>query len=61
MFQEKDYLDHRYFYKRACYLASLAAGIKSSNLPFSMEFEHLNGDERKPVLILSSLHGIARF
>lgn len=61
MFQEKDYLDYRYFYKRACYLASLAAGIKSSHLPVSMDFEHLHGDERKPVLILSSLHGMSTF
>src|SRR5277367_1261918 len=60
-FQEKDYLDYRYFYKRACYLCSLAVGIKSSNLPISMEFEHLHGDERKPVLILSSLHGYHSF
>jgi len=60
-FQEKDYLDYRYFYKRACYLSCLAAGIKSSNLPISMAFEHLHGDERKPVLILSSLHGIISF
>ena len=51
-------MDHRYFYKRACYLASLAAGIKTFNLPVSMDFEHLHGDERRPVLVLSSLRGI---
>lgn len=54
IFQEKDYLDLRYFYKRAYYLAVLAASIRSelgSSVVFA--FEHCNGNRLLPVLKLS--------
>lgn len=57
IFQEKDFIDHRYFYKKASYLASLAAAIKSSALNVSISFGYLHDDERSPVLILSSAQG----
>ncbi|KAI7865088.1 Nrap protein [Spinellus fusiger] len=52
VFQEKDSMNHRYFYKRACYLAVLAHAIKKSNLGLKLEFSTLNGDMRKPVLLV---------
>ena len=54
IFQEKDYLDHRYFYKRACYLAFLAKAIKSSDIAQHVKwtYEHVDGDTRRPVIIL---------
>ncbi|KAF2000997.1 Nrap protein [Amniculicola lignicola CBS 123094] len=54
IFQDKDYLNHRYFYKRAFYLACLAAGIKKSKEHrFKVSFDCLNGSYLQPVLIIS--------
>lgn len=52
IFQEKDYLNHRYFYKRAYYLACLAAGIKKNEIcPFRLSFDCLHGNSLLPILI----------
>ncbi|RYN90026.1 U3 small nucleolar RNA-associated protein 22 [Alternaria tenuissima] len=51
IFTDKDYLNHRYFYKRSYYLACLAAGIKSSKEhKFKLSFDTLNGNQLQPVL-----------
>jgi U3 small nucleolar RNA-associated protein 22 len=55
LFQEKDHMNYRYFYKRAYYLAVLAAAIqdkKSGMSKCKIEFSTFNGDQRKPILIL---------
>lgn len=53
IFQEKDYLNHRYFYKRAFYLACLAAGIKKSKEhKFKLSFDRLNGNQLQPILVV---------
>lgn len=53
LFQEKDYLNHRYFYKRAYYLACVTAGIKNSTEhEFMIEFDCLNGNQLQPVLVI---------
>jgi U3 small nucleolar RNA-associated protein 22 len=53
LFQEKDYLNHRYFYKRAYYLACVAAGIKkSAGSRFKLTFDCLNGNQLQPVLVV---------
>ncbi|KAF1839666.1 Nrap protein [Decorospora gaudefroyi] len=53
LFQDKDYLNHRYFYKRAYYLACLAAGIKASKEhKFDLSFDCLNGNELQPILVV---------
>jgi U3 small nucleolar RNA-associated protein 22 len=53
LFQDKDYLNHRYFYKRAYYLACLAAGIKASKEhKFDLSFGCLNGNQLQPVLVV---------
>ena len=52
LFQEKDYLNHRYFYKRAYYLACLAAGIRDNQtFDFQLAFDCLHGNSLLPVLI----------
>ncbi|KHJ31757.1 putative pre-rrna processing protein utp22 [Erysiphe necator] len=52
IFQSKDYLNYRYFYKRAYYLAYLAAKLESSSKErFEYNFEHLHGNELHPILI----------
>lgn len=55
IFQEKDYLNYRYFYKRAYYLACIVAGIQESvKEDFSLEFEYLNGNSLHPILVVKS-------
>ncbi|KAK4166544.1 putative nucleolar protein 6 [Cladorrhinum sp. PSN259] len=49
--QEKDYLDLRYFYKRAYYLAVIAATVqKEFGSEGELSYEHLNGNPLCPVL-----------
>lgn len=53
LFQEKDYLNHRFFYKRAYFLACLAAGIKASkHHKFDLSFDCLNGNQLQPILVV---------
>ncbi|CAI6338409.1 unnamed protein product [Periconia digitata] len=53
IFQDKDYLNHRYFYKRAYYLACLAAGIKKSKESgFKLSFDSLGGNQLQPILVV---------
>ncbi|KAI5919746.1 nrap protein [Camillea tinctor] len=52
LFQEKDYLNFRYFQRRAYYIAYIAAGLRksfSSTLDFT--FDLLNGNSLLPVLL----------
>ncbi|KAK3677175.1 U3 snoRNP protein [Recurvomyces mirabilis] len=53
LFQEKDYLNYRYFYKRAYYLACLAAAIQSAHRDtYEVQFSDFRGDQLKPVLVI---------
>ncbi|KAH6602709.1 hypothetical protein BASA61_000874 [Batrachochytrium salamandrivorans] len=57
LFQEKDHVNHRYFHKRAYYLAVIAAELlKQGKGEFNVtiEFEAFQNDLRKPILILTS-------
>lgn len=51
IFQEKDYLNYRYFYKRAYYLATIAAELHTAVSDLSLEYEYLNGNSLHPVLV----------
>ena len=63
MFQEKDYMNYRYFYKRAYFLAVLAASLKENKLGLNvkMEFGTLDGDNRRPILLLKPSGGRYHF
>lgn len=51
--QEKDYLNYRYFYKRAYYLACIAAGLQNEEEePFDLSMENLHGNDLQPVLVV---------
>ena len=51
IFQEKDYLNYRYYYKRAYYLACIAAGLQQSiQEEYTIKFEYLNGNELHPII-----------
>ncbi|TFK71882.1 Nrap protein [Pluteus cervinus] len=54
LFQEKDYLNGRFFHKRAYYLAALAKAIKDSKqLPVDVAFNSLVDDSRLTTLVLT--------
>ncbi|KAL2072272.1 hypothetical protein VTL71DRAFT_11615 [Oculimacula yallundae] len=56
IFQEKDYLNYRYFYKRAYYLACIADGLHESTLgDMSLSFDYLHGNTLHPILIVKPL------
>ena len=56
IFEEKDYLNYRYFYKRAYYLACLAAGLqKSHRSEFKISFALFRNDPLKPTLVVCPL------
>lgn len=53
MFQDKDYQNMRYFYRRAYFLAYTTVGLKAKlGGDMSMEFEYLNDNHFLPVLVL---------
>ena len=52
MLQEKDYLNDRFFHKRALYLAHLAMRI-SKEFQVELEYGSTNNDARQTVLILT--------
>ncbi len=52
IFQEKDYINMRYFYKRAYYLAYIARGLrKAHESSMDLTFDYLNGNSLLPVLV----------
>jgi U3 small nucleolar RNA-associated protein 22 len=57
IFQEKDYSNYRYHHKRACYLAVLAGAIKASKKKLEIEYSTLNGDLRRPILLVKPVNG----
>lgn len=51
LFQEKDYTNYRYFYRRAFYLACLAAGIHAAHgRRLSLKYEYHHDDPLRPIL-----------
>ncbi|KAI9208235.1 Nrap protein [Polychytrium aggregatum] len=54
LFQDKDHLNYRYTYKRAFYLAVLAAELGKSKHGFSASFQAFHDNRNRPVLVLKS-------
>ncbi|KKZ62074.1 hypothetical protein EMCG_03437 [[Emmonsia] crescens] len=58
LFQKKDYLNYRYFHKRAYYVACIAAGIKDAGEPgFKISWSYQEGDTLRPVILLEPTEG----
>ncbi|KAI9797879.1 MAG: hypothetical protein M1833_005079 [Piccolia ochrophora] len=58
LFQEKDYLNYRYFHKRAYYLARIAAGLQGApKTNFSVHFALLNDNHLQPTIIVNLSKG----
>lgn len=60
LFQPKDYLNYRAFYKRAFYVAWLAEHLvpllRAAHLPVKVQYTFANGDVLCPALRLESIH-----
>ncbi|KAI8627596.1 pre-rRNA processing protein utp22 [Xylariaceae sp. FL1651] len=54
MFSEKDYRDFRYFYKRAFFLAYIAAALRQQFAGMDFAYTTLNGNALLPVLVARS-------
>ncbi|KAJ5555496.1 Nrap protein [Penicillium sp. DV-2018c] len=54
LFQEKDYVNFRYFHKRAYYVACMALGIQetANTLGFDVKFSPQDGDSLRPLILL---------
>ena len=53
IFQEKDYLNYRYFHKRAFYLACIATGIlEAEDSSFTIEYALQNDNQLQPIIIV---------
>jgi U3 small nucleolar RNA-associated protein 22 len=58
LLQDKDYLNHRYFNKRAYYLACLAAGIQSATgLKVNVEYGYQNSNRLQPIILVKPVIG----
>ncbi|KAI0474968.1 pre-rRNA processing protein utp22 [Xylariaceae sp. FL0804] len=51
-FQEKDYRDFRYFWKRAYYLACVTAGLRKRFSGMDFSYANLNGNPLLPILVV---------
>ncbi|KAJ1797239.1 U3 snoRNP protein [Coemansia sp. RSA 2399] len=60
LFQDRDHLNFRYFYKRAFYVAVLFVGLQQSALRdvFDMEIEYVHGDRRLPIVAMRPQKGV---
>lgn len=53
LFQKKDYVNHRYFYKRAYYVACVAAGIQDAKDPaYEISFTYQDGNTLRPIILV---------
>lgn len=56
IFQEKDYLNYRYFQKRAYYLACIASGIEEAQEDeYAVDFAHQNDNHLQPIIAITFL------
>jgi U3 small nucleolar RNA-associated protein 22 len=54
LFEEKDYINYRYFYKRAYYLACIGAGLQKAHKgQFKLQFKLSHDDALSPILAVT--------
>ena len=60
IFQEKDYLNYRYFYKRAFYLACIAGALQNMvKDEFAVSYKYLNNNDLHPILVVKPSSEVA--
>ena len=58
IFQEKDYLNYRYFHKRAYYLACIVSGIREAREnEYDVDYSYHNDNKLQPIVVITPLHG----
>lgn len=57
IFQGKDYLNHRYFHKRAYYLATIARAVQDSELGLQLSYADLHDDPLRPIIVAAPSSG----
>ncbi|KAI5361510.1 Putative Nrap protein domain 1 [Septoria linicola] len=58
--EDKDYLNHRYFYKRAYYLACIAAGLQTAHkAEFKISFKLFQNNPLKSILVVTPVESSA--
>ncbi|EFR02776.1 pre-rRNA processing protein Utp22 [Nannizzia gypsea CBS 118893] len=58
LFHKKDYTSYRYFYKRAYYLARIAAAIEAADdVDYATSYTYQDGSTLRPVLLLQPADG----
>lgn len=61
LFQDKDYLNYRYFYKRAYYLACIAAAVQQAHSgEYDLCMQSFRDDGLKPVLVIAPKESLGR-
>ncbi|KAM0798745.1 pre-rRNA processing protein-like protein Utp22 [Usnea florida] len=56
IFQEKDYLNFRYFHKRAYYLACIVSGIREAQEnEYDVDYSYQNDNDLQPIVIITPL------
>lgn len=65
LFSPKDYLNYRYFHKRAFYIAYMVKELQlqtqKEDLPFIFGYEYFNDDVLKPVIRITSKNGKSEY
>ncbi|CAD6577034.1 MAG: hypothetical protein ASARMPRED_008105 [Alectoria sarmentosa] len=62
IFQDKDYLNYRYFHKRAYYLACIASGIiEAQQDVYAVHFAYQNDNHLQPIIIVSPLQAYLEY
>ncbi len=51
--ESKDYMNHRYFRKRALYLTFIASHMRKYEIVSDVKFTHHHGNHMKPVLVIT--------
>lgn len=53
LFQDKDFLNYRFFYKRAYYLACLAAGLKKAHAKYyELSYREIHDNPLHPIIVI---------
>lgn len=59
IFQDKDYLNYRYFHKRAYYLACLASAIQGAgDFEGLIAYSYQNDNPLQPIILVRPISGI---
>lgn len=60
LFDVKDFMDYRYFHKKAYYVACMAAALReNTDCKFKLKFAYQNGNPLQPMIVAESSEGLS--